>query len=67
MHWLSEHPWLWGVYFGVAVGAAVVVLSALVRGFTPGLLLVGLVLLIVFGGLGLLGGLYRRYRPRGPV
>ena len=62
-----RHPWLWGVYFGILVGGAVVVVSAAVRGFRPGLLLVGLVLLLVFGGLGLLGGLFRRYSAGGPT
>jgi len=65
--WHSGRPWLWGVYLGIAVGGAVVLLGAMMRGFQPGLLLVGLVLLIVFGGIALLGELVRRYTPRGPA
>ena len=65
--WHSGRPWLWGVYFGIAVAGAVVLLGATMRGFQPGLLLVGLVLLIVFGGIALLGELVRRYTPRGPA
>jgi hypothetical protein len=65
--WHSGRPWLWGVYLGIAVGGAVVLLGAIMRGFQPGLLLVGLVLLIVFGGIALLGELVRRYTPRGPA
>lgn len=64
---LSGRPWLWGVYFGAIVAGAFVAISATIRGFGPGLLLVGMVLLVVFGGIALLGGLVRRSTPRGPV
>jgi|GEM_PF-5549754 len=63
----SRHPWLWGVYLGVLVGGAVVLLSALIHGFRPGLLLIGLVLLIGFGGLGVLSGFLGRYTAGGPT
>jgi len=63
----SRHPWLWGIYFGALTGAAVVLLSAVKGGFTPGLLLVGLVLALVFGGIAAIGGLVRRYAPGGPT
>lgn len=63
----SRHPWLWGVYFGILVGVAVILLSALLRGFRPELLLLGLILMIVFGALGLIGGIVRRYTPGGPT
>jgi len=65
--WHAGRPWLWGVYLGIAVGGAVVFFSSMTHGFRPGLLLVGLILLIVFGGIALLGELVRRYTPRGPA
>lgn len=67
VQWVTHHPWLWGVYLGIVVAATVVLLSAITRGFRPGLLLLGVVLLIAFGGLGAIGALLRRYNPGGPV
>jgi hypothetical protein len=63
----SRHPWLWGVYLGAVIGLAVVLLSALKGGFRPALLLVGLVLLLVFGGIAVIGGFAGRYTPGGPT
>jgi hypothetical protein len=51
----SRHPWLWGVYLGLLSGCAVVFLSAIKSGFRPELLLVGIVLLLVFGGIAVIG------------
>ena len=63
----SRRPWLWGVYLGLFVGGGVVVLSALRYGFSPVLLLLGGVLVFVFGGIGLIGALIRRSAPGGPT
>jgi hypothetical protein len=48
-------PWLWGVILGVFVGAGVVLVSSIRYGFSAPLLLLGVVLAIVFGGLGVIG------------
>jgi hypothetical protein len=45
-------PWLWGLAFGLVVGGCVVALSSARYGFSGPLLLVGIVLVIGFGGLG---------------
>jgi hypothetical protein len=63
----SRHPWLWGVCLGVLSGCAVVFLSAIKGGFRPELLLVGIVLLLVFAGIAVIGGFIRRYKPGGPT
>jgi hypothetical protein len=64
--WVSRNPWLWGVIFGLVIAAGVVVISAIKSGLTPALLLLGLVLLIVFGGIALIGAFARRYTTGGP-
>jgi hypothetical protein len=64
--WVSRNPWLWGVTFGLVIAAGVVVISAIKSGLTPGLLLLGLVLLVVFGGIALIGAFARRYTMGGP-
>lgn len=56
-------PWLWGVAFGVLVGAAVVLVSSLRYGFSAPLLLLGLVLAIAFGALAAVGAFVGRRRP----
>ncbi len=63
----SRHPWLWGVYFGGLVAVAVVLLSAVTRGFRPELLLLGLILLLAFGAVSVIGHVVRRHTPGGPT
>jgi hypothetical protein len=46
--------WLWGVILGFLVGGGVIVGSSLRYGFSAPLLVLGLVLLVVFGAVGLL-------------
>jgi hypothetical protein len=53
-------PWLWGVGFGLLVGGAVVFLNALRYGFSPPLLILGMVLVIAFGALALVGAIAGR-------
>jgi hypothetical protein len=65
--WVSRNPWFWGICFGLVIGACVVVISAVKSGFTLGLLVLGLVLLVVFGGIALIGAFARRYTPGGPT
>lgn len=48
-------PWLWSVILGVVVGGGVIVGSSLRYGFSSPVLVLGLVLLVVFGALGLVG------------
>ena len=55
-----ERPWLWGVMLGLCVGSGVVLVSSLRYGFSAPLLLLGIVLAIVFGGLGVLGAFVQR-------
>lgn len=56
-------PWLWAVALGLVVAGGVVILSAARYGLSAPLLLLGLVLLIGFGGLGLVGAFLGRRRP----
>ena len=65
--WVSEHPWIWGLTFGVVVGGGVLVLSTLKYGFRASNLVLGLVVFIAFGLIGSVGGLLRRYTPGGPT
>jgi hypothetical protein len=65
--WLSAHPWIWGLTFGVVVGGGVLVLSTLKYGFRASNLVLGLVVFIAFGLIGSVGGLLRRYTPGGPT
>jgi hypothetical protein len=53
-------PWLWGVGFGLVVGGAVVLLSAVRHGFSLGLLVLGLVLAFAFGAMAVVGAVARR-------
>jgi len=53
-------PWLYGVILGLCVGGGVVLVSSILYGFSAPLLLLGLVLLVVFGGLGLVSALVDR-------
>jgi len=48
-------PWIWGLILGVLVGGGVVLVSSIRVGFSAPLLMLGLVLLVVFGALGLVG------------
>jgi hypothetical protein len=52
--------WLWGVGFGLLVGGAVVLLSALRYGLSAPLLLLGMVLVLTFGSLAIVGAIARR-------
>lgn len=52
--------WLWGVILGLLVGGGVVLLSSMTYGFSTPLLLLGLVLVVVFGALGLVGAVVGR-------
>jgi hypothetical protein len=53
-------PWLWGVILGLCVGAGVVLVSSIRYGFSAPLLLIGIVLAVVFGGLGVIGAFVER-------
>jgi hypothetical protein len=53
-------PWLWGVILGVLVGGGVILGSSLRYGLSAPLLVLGLVLLVVFGALGLVGAVVGR-------
>jgi len=53
-------PWVYGVILGLCVGGGVVIVSSILYGFSAPLLLLGLVLLVVFGGLGLVSALVTR-------
>ena len=59
-YWTSEHPWAWGVVFGLVVGGSVVVLSSLQHGLRASNVLLGIVVFIAFGLLGVLGAVFRR-------
>jgi hypothetical protein len=56
-------PWLWGVSFGLYIGGAVVIFGSFRSGFSPPLLLLGIVLAIGFGGLALVGLFVTRRTP----
>jgi hypothetical protein len=53
-------PWLWGLILGVLVGGGVILGSSLRYGFSSPLLVLGLVLLVVFGALGVVGAVVDR-------
>ena len=53
-------PWVYGLILGLCVGGGVVLVSSILYGFSAPLLLLGLVLLVVFGGLGLVSALVDR-------
>jgi len=65
--WTSDHPWIWGLSFGVIVGGGVFLLSTLKFGFRVSNLVLGLVVFTTFGLLGFMGGLLRRFTPGGPT
>ncbi|HVH63657.1 MAG TPA: hypothetical protein VNA65_08650 [Candidatus Dormibacteraeota bacterium] len=65
--WASEHPWVWGVVFGLVVGGSVLILSSIEHGLRASNLVLGLVVFIAFGLLGVVGALFRRYTPGGPA
>jgi hypothetical protein len=47
--------WHWGVALGLCVGAGVVAIGAVRYGLSAPLLIIGVVLVVVFGGLALMG------------
>ena len=53
-------PWVYGLVLGLCVGGGVVLVGSILYGFSAPLLLLGLVLLVVFGGLGLVSALVNR-------
>src|SRR5437588_7074514 len=55
-------PWIWGLILGVLVGGGVVLVSSIRVGFSAPLLMLGLVLLVVFGALGLVGSVVSQRR-----
>jgi hypothetical protein len=65
--WASDHPWIWGLSFGMIVGGGVFLLSTLKFGFRFSNLILGLVVFITFGLLGFVGGLLRGFTPGGPT
>jgi hypothetical protein len=56
----NTHPWLWGLILGVCVGGGVVLVSSLRYGFSAPLLVLGVVLVVGFGGLALVGAVVSR-------
>ncbi len=65
--WISDHPWIWGLSFGLLVGGGVFILSTLKFGLRFSNLVLGLVVFIAFGLLGFVGELLRRFAPGGPT
>ena len=65
--WASDHPWIWGLSFGLIVGGGVFLLSTLRFGFLVSNLALGLVVFIAFGLLGFVGGLMRGFTPGSPT
>lgn len=65
--WVSQHPWAWGLIFGLIVGGTVLLLSTAQHGLRASNLLLGLVIFVAFGLLGVIGAVVRRYTPGGPV
>lgn len=65
--WASQHPWAWGLGFGLVVAAGVLILSSVQHGLHLSNLLLGLVVFVGFGLLGVIGALVGRYTPGGPV
>lgn len=65
--WLSQHPWAWGVVFGLIVGGSVVLLSSALHGLRASNVILGVVVFIAFGLLGVVGALVGRYTPGGPT
>lgn len=63
----ARYPWMWGVSFGLVVGFGVLAMSTLRYGLHASNLVLGFVVFIVFGLLGIVGGVARRYTPGGPV
>ena len=53
-------PWVYGLILGLCVGGGVVLVSSILYGFSAVLLLIGIVLVIGFGGLGLMGAVVGR-------
>jgi hypothetical protein len=54
------HPWVYGLILGLCVGGGVVLVSSIRYGFSAELLLIGIVLVVGFGGLGLMGAVVGR-------
>jgi len=63
--WSSDHPWIWGLSFGLLVGGGVFTLSCLKFGLRFSNVTLALVVFITFGLLGFAGGLLRRLTPGG--
>jgi hypothetical protein len=57
---LMPRTWLWGLALGVVVGVGVVLLSYVRYGFSAPLLLLGVVLVVAFGALGVVGAFVGR-------
>jgi len=53
-------PWVYGLILGLCVGGGVVLVGSIQYGLSAPLLLLGLILLVVFGGLGLVSALVNR-------
>ena len=53
-------PWVYGLILGLCVGGGVVLVGSILYGLSASLLLLGLILLVVFGGLGLVSALVNR-------
>lgn len=65
--WISDHPWIWGLSYGLLVGGGVFILSSLRFGVRFSNLMLGCVVFVAFGLLGFVEGLFRRYTPGGPA
>lgn len=53
-------PWMFGVVLGGCIGGSVVLLGSLKYGFSPPLLLLGVILVIGFGAVALAGEVVRK-------
>jgi hypothetical protein len=53
-------PWVYGLILGFCVGGGVVLVSAIRYGLSAPLIILGLVLVVVFGGLGLMSAVVTR-------
>jgi hypothetical protein len=53
-------PWVYGLILGLCVGGGVVLVSSIRYGLSVPLLILGLVLMVVFGGLGLMSAVVAR-------
>ncbi len=64
---VTRFPWMWGVSFGLVVGFGVLAISTSRYGLRISNLVLGVVVFIVFGLVGIVGGVARRHTPGGPV